>query len=246
MPDHAHTHASRQESGNALWFILMAIVLLAALTIVISRSGSSVNQSGDVERERIAASDMMRTAKGIEQTVRQMQIRGLGESQISFDTSALSGYTNPNCDNSGCKVYDKAGGGLTYSTPKPLWLDKGFSSVSGYGEWVFTHDNCIAGVGSGTSSCGTGNVDILIALPGIRKGICTQINRMLDLPAGDNLPVESIGLTPWIGTISSTHTVLVGDNADGTALERASAGCYKITGGSWDGAYVFYQTLFER
>ena len=44
----------KNESGNALWFILIAIALLAALTVVVTRSSDTVEQSGDVERQRIA------------------------------------------------------------------------------------------------------------------------------------------------------------------------------------------------
>ena len=79
------------EKGNALWFILVAIVLLTSLTILLTRSGSSVNQSGDFERLQIQASQLLRYAKGVEEAVRTMQTRGISESDISFANSTVAG-----------------------------------------------------------------------------------------------------------------------------------------------------------
>ena len=59
-------HISRHrhnERGNVLWFILLAVALLASITIVLSRSGSTVDQSGDIEQVRIKSGQIMRYAK---------------------------------------------------------------------------------------------------------------------------------------------------------------------------------------
>ncbi|HOO82886.1 MAG TPA: hypothetical protein PK513_10340, partial [Alphaproteobacteria bacterium] len=72
------------ERGNVLWFILIAVALLAALTMVLSRSGSTVDQSGDIEQQRVKASQILRTAKSIEAGIQQMRLRGVSENDMSF------------------------------------------------------------------------------------------------------------------------------------------------------------------
>src|SRR5262245_7145714 len=105
----------KSQSGNALWFILIAIVLLGALTMLLTRSGSTSSQSGNVERLRITASQILRYAKGLESAVDQMKTRGVSENEISFQNSTTAtNYTNATCTRTDCKVFDVGGGGQDY------------------------------------------------------------------------------------------------------------------------------------
>jgi hypothetical protein len=117
-----NTDSRTSQHGNALWFILVAIVLLAALTILLNRSGTNVDQSGDVEQQRVKASQILRWAKGIESTVEQMKLRGISESDISFEnTVTAQDYSNAACDAhkdpNDCKIFATGGGGQNYLTP---------------------------------------------------------------------------------------------------------------------------------
>jgi len=224
----------KNESGNAFWFILLAIALLTALTVVISRSSETTEQSGDIERQRIVGSDVMRYAAGIEQAVGQMRLRGASENEISFENSFVSGYTNTRCGNNDCKVFDVQGGAITFSSAA--------SSVSS-NSWIFTGANSVSGVGEdGTGETSSADNELLIILPGISQELCGRINIELGI-AG--IPQDT--------TNADVATKYVGTFPDGRVIEnmnRAKSGCFEgnldDSGTDISGTYYFYHTLIER
>ena len=93
----------------------MAVVLLGALTLLLSRSGSNVEQSGDFEQLRIKATQLMRYASSIEQGISKLQsLNNCSENEISFQNTTDTNYTNANspADNS-CHIFQSAGAGLS-------------------------------------------------------------------------------------------------------------------------------------
>ena len=94
------------QSGNALWFILLAVALLAALTFAVTRSTDTTEQANITEHDTIAANEVMRTARGIEEAVSRFRINGIPENNISFyDSNALPAYSNGNCTTQDCLVF---------------------------------------------------------------------------------------------------------------------------------------------
>ena len=158
------------ERGNVLWFILIAIALLGALTMMLSRSGSSVDQSADVEQNRIKSGQILRYAKGIESTIEQMKLRGISENLLSFQNATTTvNYTNAACTSNDCKIFDGAGGGQAYQAPP-----KGSNDGS---EWIFTSANNV-GTTAGpvvTTAAGSGN-DLIMLLPKANDSMCKQIS----------------------------------------------------------------------
>ena len=51
------------QKGNALWFILVAISLLGLLTIMLSRSSSTSNETGSYEQNIIGANGILSYVK---------------------------------------------------------------------------------------------------------------------------------------------------------------------------------------
>lgn len=194
-------YSAPSQSGNALWIILVAIALLAAATIAVTRSSDSTEESGSKEQDRIAASEIMRYAASIEQAVQQMQMRGLSENDISFENSTISGYENPNCVTGDCKIFDADGGGRRYTAPKSQWLDKSLSSRTYYGEWYITGAVCVEGVGTDNtppeSSCqsngSTRDEDLVIIMPFVKKSICIAINNLANVSNPDSEPPQDAG-----------------------------------------------------
>ena len=230
------------ESGNVLWFILIAVALLGILTAVLSRSGSSVDQSGDVEQARVKASTILRYTGGLEAAIQQMMLRGVSENEISFENSVTStDYTNSRCNDQECLVFDVDGGGLEYTAP-PRGANDG-------SDWIFTgHNNVGTTAGPvGTTEDRRGN-DLLIMLRNVPKGLCVQLNRDLgvDNPSGDP-PVDTTGiaLTPFVGTFydgSGTPVILDGDPTP-FDLDRQKSGCF-LDGVLGD--RFFYHVLLAR
>ena len=207
-------------SGNALWIILIAIALLAALTLAITRSSDKTEQTGDVERYRIHASEIMRFSKGVEQALGQMRMRGLAENDISFDGAGLPAvYTNPNCADASCRVFDKAGGGVAYRKPGNKYNDGT--------DWIITGSNDVVGVGSA-------DADLIMILPNIDEGVCLQINRMLSVTPGG--PDNDIEFTPYTGSFVAAKDI--------AGMNGAKAGCADNDGATYN--FFYYQILLTR
>ncbi len=221
-------HSYQKESGNALWFILVAVALMAALTVTISRSTDTAEQSGNVESFRVKASDIMRHSSSIQRAVNDMRMRGLSENELSFENSFTSAdYTNGTCAD--CLVFGSAGGGMSYRTPGTGWLDAGHSADPRYREWEFTGTNIVPGIRSA-------NADLIMYVGYLKQALCTEINTLLGVTG---IPVDGNGIntTAYQGAFANTSTI---DNM--TDLE---AGCFQDTGASARD-YTFYQVLIKR
>ncbi len=225
------------QKGNALWFILVAIVLLAALTVVLTRGGSSVTQSGDVEQLRIAGSQILRYAKSVESAIDQMKMRSVSESLISFEHGSPATYLNAGCTVADCKVFDVSGGGATYKNPP--------SGANDGSQWIFTGANNVGTTANPVGSTGaiTGN-DIVMMLANMREDLCIQINRDLKVGTPGTLPEDSVGIvtTAFDGTFANAVNLIDGDPAP-LELDGKSAGCFKFTAPNPDVIYFYYVVL---
>ena len=205
-------------SGNALWIILITIALLAALTLAVTRSSDKTEQTGDVERDRVAASEIMRFSQGLSKAIEQMSMRGMSENSLSFVGGPPGVYTNPNCTDSSCMLFDRAGGGMVYRGPS------GYNDGTG---WIITGGNDVTGVG-------TTAPDLVMILPNVDEGVCAQINRMLSVVPG--AADSSIDFTPYTGGFVAT--------ADIANMNGAKAGCHNNTGGTYN--LFYYLVLLTR
>lgn len=194
---------SRQsERGNALWFILIAIVLIGLLTAVLSRSGSNVDQTGGVEQQRIKISQMMRYVKGVESTIQTMKMTGISENELSFTDD---GTDNDKCTDNACLVFHVEGGGITRQAPP---------SGIGANNWKYVATNDVLNVG-------TDAADLILVLEDVNDSYCTQINRVLGVTQGaDDATVDFTDFED--GEYTKTQTI---ENSGGQ-----SAGC-QTTGG---------------
>ncbi len=242
------------QSGNALWFILLAVALLAALTATISRSSDTAEQSGNIERYRIDASDIMRHTNGIKEAVNAMRLRGLSENRISFENNfTTADYTNANAAGcSDCLLYGSAGGGASYRVPNSTWLDSAQSGNTHYGDWYIPVQVCVPEIGRGGAGCGsdtTNNEELIMVLPWVKAGLCSEINSMLGVTTvGDPPPQVTgdafvAGYPVFTGSLSGEGGEII-DGAD--ALEGVEAGCFEGNGTPPAGTYHFYQVLIKR
>lgn len=246
MTNDARRTGRMGERGNAIWFILLAIALMAALTMTLTRGSDTGGQSGDIERARVQASEIMRYASGLRTAVDQMNMRGVSENEISFENNFVSGYQNALCPdaNGPCRVFGTGGAGQSYQQPRAAWLDAAQDTRASYGEWYITGDVCVQDVGSGSTGCNadsdTGNEDLVLILPWIKQDVCAQINATLSIPG---IPVEA-------GAWSATWPKFQGSFVDGVMLNQPGrvAGCIAGSGAAMPPAntYSFYQVLLAR
>lgn len=218
-------------SGNILWFILLAVVLLGMLTLVLTGSGSSVNQTGSVENRTISNSQLLRYAKGLQAAVEQLQLRSCSENTISFENATVAGYENTNNpSDESCFIFSDQGTGATWKevTNTDISITPGTNSgiVTGYS---------ITGVGNGTGAAG---VDLLY-LAGVTSEQCTALNADFGI-TGSVATTIAAWATPFVGTFTATTTLGAGGQANGIAGKQS--GCITMN----DGTPVFYQVLLAR
>lgn len=191
---------NNSQSGNILIIILIAIALLASLTALLTRSGSSTNETGDYESRVILATEILRYAKGAEIAVQSLLSRGCSENQISFwhdsdgnGTEDVSdAYFNSNAPaNKSCHVFDVAGGGLDYKLiPERALNDDQMATLGGTfqaGHYAFapvcaqfigTHpssDACTAAFPDNAQA----HADLSIQAMAIEPSVCATINKLI-------------------------------------------------------------------
>ncbi len=213
----------QNENGNVLWFILIAIVLLGALTMTLNRGGTGVEQSGSREQGIIKASEMMRYAKSIEAGVQQLILYGCSENEISFENSVISGYENTNApSNNSCHIFDVNGAGLTAR-------DLSSSVIANSKGTFFSSDLDVTDIGTGATE--------LSMLVGISSSLCDEINDENGI--GSDIATTIDDWTEFDGSYAGNWLI---DGAQATNLIGESTGCLTMDGGE----YVFYQILLAR
>ncbi len=245
-------HYIESQNGNVLWFVLITIALFGLLSVVLSRNSASVNQSGDAEKARIKATQIMRYASGLESAIEKLRItNGCSENDISFDNTDVTGYENLNSPaDKSCHVFDAYGGGMTYEQPKDNWLDDAHASAQGYEDLFFTATAEVTGIGTdcGNAAC----MDLILFVPYLRRDVCLAINRVLDnVPAYSGNPPANDGTIAlgdaekFIGSFNSNN-VLEGTSS-GRSFAGLNAACIEDNGnGGGSGEYFYYHVLLTR
>ncbi len=154
----------KNENGNALFLILIAVVLFAALSYAITQSNrSGSNVSG--ETNTIASTTLVQYASAVASGVTRMQLRGVSLDDIKFDKPAATGaYVNEPA----IQMFHPDGGGVTWQNIDPNVVDP---DVSPAPYWSFKE--------SPIENIGTSEDDEMIRLYGVRKGVCEEINKRL-------------------------------------------------------------------
>src|SRR5690606_6179950 len=104
-----------KEQGNALFLILIAVVLFAALTYAITQSGRG---GGDVGREthQITGTALTQYTTSIRTAITRMLIRGIAVDELKFDPPHATAY-EVSADVR-YQVFHPDGGGVGYQKPE--------------------------------------------------------------------------------------------------------------------------------
>ncbi len=236
-----------KETGSVLFYILLAIALMAALHFFFSRSQGPSSSLAGKGNAKTAASQIIEYSHQLEASVQKIISSGYSEGQISFNSSNGPLYDVAQCPDDGCKVYKK----VPYVIPDTNWLDTSQSASSRFKEWYATAQTCVVGIGTGGNGCQSdpnSAKDLVVFLLYLKKDICMEINKSLNIPNNsDDAPTFSGG--------SAFHTTyqrfaggFVGTSGKVTpAIARASSGCLKsLSSTPPSGSYFFYKVLLAR
>lgn len=211
------------EKGSALIFILIAVVLFAALSYTVAnmmRGGISGGQTSiNSERAGILAGEILDYARTIRQSVQELRIsNGCRDTEISFDNSIVAGYANGT--NTDCQVFHSDGGDKTWVSPS--------DDLNDGDEWVFNGGNVVDEVG-------TMAADLILILPNIKQAVCEKIN--------DRSGITVLGADSGVSFAQFTGTYAAAETIDSAA--GYSFGCLNFDNGGTNEPF-FYQVLIAR
>lgn len=231
------------ERGSVIIFILIAVMLFAALIMTFIRSSTSTSSTAEYERATLAASEILNYTRLLENGVQSLLARGCSENEISFwkDTNgdgsdtALDLYHNPNSPTDfSCHVFRPEGGRMKPFEPKEEWKLANPSAPSWYGT-PFYGQSFIRNIGDGIT-----NLDLILGYTGVSKSICNAVNKSLGI---SGIPDNDVLFNPASGF---KGTYLTGGNrVDVAPLFGKTAGCFfGISAGTE--YYAIYQVLHVR
>lgn len=232
------------ESGNVIFFILLAIVLIGLVTAAIRSTGG---EGANIDKETliIRSSEIKQYAQELERGVRYIIQNGASEEDIRFaHPDANADYGDINTDTK-YQLFHRAGGGASYRMPA------GDIQVGGVQAWEFYGHTHAPYIGSNTSPA----ADLIAVLPDITKQLCDKLNEMngfdittqpTDTGAGDGC-VKSSDAQRFDDTNQYSAVPNTMDQA--TFLDRntgnekeAPEACVLCD----NGTYNFYHVLYAR
>ncbi|MDE2336221.1 MAG: hypothetical protein KGL10_02810 [Alphaproteobacteria bacterium] len=223
----------RGERGNALFLILIAVALFAALSYAITESGRG---GGTIDKETvmITAGQVVQQPASVRTAMTRMIVTGTPASSIV--------YTGASANN----VFDTAdgGGGATDIPPPTAACVTSTDCTAG---WVYvpatasgTNGNFVYNVGTNT---GSEALAVLQGTSGVTLDICEQIQKGLGF-ASDVPVVGQNGPVTWntMGAEADAGNAFTVKGA-GTTLDGQDFACFQNTTAN---LYAYYHTLVSQ
>ncbi len=213
----------KNQSGNAFIYILIAIVLFAALSFTMTRMQDQEDTS-EIETANLTfrVNEIMTYRSQVKKIIQQMVMSGTQISDIDFVQRGEAGYdTAPHYN----KIFHIGGGGLIkkamndnikneVTTPAAGWYLDRFNNV----EWTPSSNN-----------------DVLLVAYQIKKDICAAINKKLT--GSETIPTLGVNPSNILLNTTTNNNFTV---ADCPACEGKTALCVASNDGSY---WVFYDIV---
>ncbi len=234
-------------SGNILFIILIAVALFAALTYAVSKSSNVGTNNASQETSTINGAVLSQYTASIRAAIQRMTTDGKPLLDVKFNAPADFAALTISTEG----IFHPSGGGVIYQTAPSVLLDTLGGNLGG--KWIFSFNFEIANVGSSVAGSLNGN-DLTAFQVGIKKDVCTQINRKLGLPispfptvASNTFSTDMISNTQtyYIDndyTLPSSETV-IGAGPNDLALVGKGEGCYFEDASN---SYVYFSVISER
>ncbi len=235
------TYAPSPDSGFAIFYILIAIVLFAALAYAFSSTLNSSVNNLTKEEARVYAQDTLSYASRLSRGIERVMVRGLcSENDISFylaSNALLAAYKHTPEVADYCKVFHSDGGSITWLTaPK---------NVNDGSDWVFTGGNRVDGIQSNAALSGN---ELIALLPYLDKNICMEINELVGIENTNDAPPVSSGEFRTLKYTGDFPTTTIIETTGGETSGHET-GCFEATqidGAAAAGTYHFYHVLVAR
>ena len=228
----ARSNSMRQthQRGIAIAPILYIVAILAVLVSAIAAGSGSFTGDTSAISAKAQATAILEYADSVKMGVDRVLGKGYTDTQVSFeDPSGLSkmnggtayDYTNPNCTQNDCKVFNPDGGGIVpILIPADAAVDP---SIVGSGymhpqSFIVTRGR-VLNLGTDTGTDGT---DIILWVGRLKESVCMSINDILGIPnPGGKPPYDPWSCSsPFKGTYALCSNP-VGDSVPALAGKQA-------------------------
>ncbi|MGB1076852.1 MAG: hypothetical protein ACPG05_00960 [Bdellovibrionales bacterium] len=233
----------KQQNGNVLFLILIAVALFAALSYAVTQSTRGGGNADD-ETALLNSTTVTQFGGTIASAIQRMMLfNGVDETELCFYTgNNHTDYNHAGCADNMNNIFHPDGGGVGYQAPP--------GDANDGTDWEFSSRPQIFGQGKTTPVGGpyNDNVDLILVLRGMNQSICEKINEEIGV---SGIPIDSGELD--VDRFDGDY--VMGDNVDGcnpncTTLSgspfvqvASHIGCFEEANG---GDYVYFHTLLAR
>jgi len=244
------TTQRRQQKGNVLFLILIAVALFAALSYAVTQSGRSGGDSGR-ETNAINSAELTQFPNQVRQAVTRLGIsRGTDPLTVQFNRP--DNFTGAAwAERLG--VFHPNGGGVPYAQIPQDVMAAGATSR----DWVFNAEFHVPNVGTTAATPVAANNELVVFAVGVNQNICLNINEQLNdittgvIPAaGGGVTAANIVLNNRVAgaTAPAAPTTTAALLPAGSPLLGRAVGCFVFTGtaNGVTNPNILYVVLAER
>lgn len=237
----------KNEKGSIVVWLLVGVLLLAALSVVMMQGSRTSQVSLTSEEAKTYAKMIIAQGEEVKATIKRMQFRGVKDTDFDFGNTVYgrmdgnllnSPNHNPNCLTDTCRVFSVSGGGLqpsminstAYAVYDPAMQAPG-STFMIKGSW-FPMYASLHGVGTPVS-------ELVYYNAYIKREVCMAINDLLGIPNPNNRPpsfTAGSGAFYLSGAPFPTYTPALNEIP---ILHGKTAFCYTLAGGNEHNFYNY-------
>lgn len=236
----------KNEKGNVLFLILIAVALFAALSYAVTQSSRS---GGDAGRETnvLNSAQLSQYPNQVRTAIVRQIIDGTSATAIRFNAPA----DFEDLDSNRIGVFHPEGGGAVFQDAQPDMMEDGNAGVWHYNMEFEVPD---IGISTPTGQDNEAGNEIIAFLPNVTLDVCRRINLEANVR-------ENISDTPPVSADFSasyaldmieeaaddydlpTAEVILDSTSDAGIFDGKTFGCFRNTA---SGPYVYYHVLYER
>lgn len=226
------------ESGNVIFYILLAVGLLGALTYAVAQGSRTSVTALTNDRSELLASQVIEYSDVLSKAVSQMRLRGTTLSDLRFahdDLNAAYGTYGDDPDN---EVFHPDGGGVNYHTLS--------AETTAAADWIFNAENPVQDIG--ITCAGSTCSELLAIATGINEQVCVAINELIGVnnPGGSPPADAAVETDALFAGAFAYDGEIIGDgdgSVGGSAMAGESAACILDDN---TGENIFYQVLWRQ
>ncbi len=136
----------QNESGSAIFYVLIAVALLGALVFAVTNSSRDSTRQLSEDKARLIASDLIEYSNTVANGVAQIRLRGVPDTSLCFDDPQWpADYNHAGCTDAQNKIFHVSGAGVVWGKAKSEAMD---SAATPDELWHFYGNNEIDQVGT--------------------------------------------------------------------------------------------------